>query len=741
MAEMPPASPLIAVPPAASDGVRALRVALDGDVPAAHAGLLMRSDARPFALVGRWAGAAALAGGEPVRIADPEREDPFALLDEQPPLSGDVPVGFVGGGWFGALGYGLGRRLETLSPPPPAPAGERLPAAMLAFYDHVLRCDVDGHWWFEALWSDARAELLEQRLAELSARVAAGVDGPRRVVCGPWRPSPSPAGHARAVQACRERIAEGDLFQANLSLRLRASVKGDAVDLFTRGVERLAPDRGAWLTGPWGALASLSPELFVARSGDVVRTAPIKGTRPRPVNEAAAEAQRAELAGAVKDRAENVMIVDLMRNDLGRVSEPGSIAVTALAKVRPHAGVWHLVSEISGRRRQDVGDGALVAALFPPGSVTGAPKLAAMDTISALESTARQAFCGAIGFASPAAGLELSVAIRTFECAGGQAWLDVGGGVVADSDPAAEAAEALAKARPLLAAIGAELESEDEGTAVTAGDVALDGESATVADGGAIARGSAAGAAHQPLLPPRLGARPVPRPDPAAGVLETILVLDGVAIAAEAHLARLAGAAVALYGVSLPAALGALVRHTALEQGGPCRLRVLLDPRGEIGLQVAPLPAVGDGTQRLVPLVVPGGLGDRKWRDRQLIDALDDRAAETGAVPLLVDLDGGVLETTRANVLAWTDGTLVTPPLDGRILPGVTRARALARARELGIPVAERPIDLAAIGAADAIVTTGALRGLQPVTALADRPVPAPDDRIRTLMTQFPPLR
>jgi para-aminobenzoate synthetase/4-amino-4-deoxychorismate lyase len=168
---------------------------------------------------------------------------------------------------------------------------------------------------------------------------------------------------------------------------------------------------------------------------------------------------------------------------------------------------------------------------------------------------------------------------------------------------------------------------------------------------------------------------------------------------------------------------------------------VLLDPGGEIGLQVAPLPAPDDGTQRLLALTVPGGLGDRKWRDRQLIDALDDHAAEVGAVPLLVDLDGGVLETTRANVLAWIDGTLVTPPLDGRILPGVTRARALARARELGIPVAERPLDLAELDTADAVLTTGALRGLEPVTALADRPVPAPDARLRTLMSQFPPLR
>jgi para-aminobenzoate synthetase/4-amino-4-deoxychorismate lyase len=717
MVGMQPTSIPVAFRGAASSEVRAVRIALDGDVPAERAGLLLRDDVRPFALVGRWAGAAALAGSAPLRVADPDREDPFALLDEQPPVLGELPAGFVGGGWFGALGYGLGRRLEKLGPPPPAPTGERLPTAMLAFYDHVLRCDTGGQWWFEALWSDARAELLEQRLAELSARVATGVDGPRRVACGPWRASPSPAAHARAVAACRERIAAGDLFQANLSLRLHASVEGDAVDLFTCGVQALAPDRGAWLSGPWGALASLSPELFVARTGDTVRTAPIKGTRPRPTDPVAAAAQRADLASAAKDRAENVMIVDLMRNDLGRISEPGSIAVTALAEVRPHAGVWHLVSEVRGRRRQDVGDGALVAALFPPGSVTGAPKLAAMDVISALESTARQAFCGAIGFASPTAGLELSVAIRTFECVAGHAWLDVGGGVVADSDPAAEAAEALAKARPLLAAIGGVLEEE------------------------AGARDDVGDLARHPLVPPRLGAHPVARPDPVAGVLETILVRDGVAIALEAHLARLADAASVLYGVVLPAALPALIRHTALEQGGPCRLRVLLDPGGEIGLQVAPLPAPGDGTQRLLALVVPGGLGDRKWRDRHLIDALDDRAAEVDAVPLLVDLDGGVLETTRANVLAWIDGTLVTPPLDGRILPGVTRARVLASARALEIPTAERPLALAELDIADAVLTTGALRGLQPVTALADRPVPAPDARLRTLTSQFPPLR
>jgi para-aminobenzoate synthetase / 4-amino-4-deoxychorismate lyase len=703
-------SPSLLAPVAAGTAARAVRVALPGDVPAAWAGLLVRDDERPFALVGRWAGARALCGGAPLRVLD-AAEDPFAALDVQPPVAGDVPPGFVGGGWFGALGYGLGRELEPMvGPPPPAAATERLPDAPLAFHDHVLVCDGEGRWWFEALWTDARADALAARREELAARVARGVDGPRTFATGPWRATPSPAGHARAVAACRERIAEGDLFQANLALRLRAPLEGDAVDLFARGVAALAPDRGAWLAGPWGAVASLSPELFLSRHGDHARSAPIKGTRPRPDDADAAEAQRAALAASEKDRAENVMIVDLMRNDLGRVCEPGSVRVDTLAQVRAHAGVWHLVSEVSGRLRAGVGDGALLAATFPPGSVTGAPKLAAMDAISALESSARQTFCGAIGFASPTAGLELSVAIRTFEIAGGSAWLDVGGGVVADSDPAAEAAEALAKAAPLLRAIGAgppEVEADVPGRPRSAAPVPL-----------------------------RLAARPVPRPDPAAGVFETILVAGGVPVALDAHLGRLAAAARDIYDIALPPSTAALVRHTALEQGGPCRLRVLLDPDGQVGLQVAPLPA--PAPVRLRATTVPGGLGDRKWRDRRLIDALEE--ALDPDVPLLADLDGAVLETTRANVFAWVGDALVTPPLDGRLLPGVTRRRALDHARALGLPVAERPLTLAELRAARGVLVTGALRGLQLVAALDGEPLPALDDRLRTLTERFPRL-
>ena len=500
---------------------------------------------------------------------------------------------------------------------------------------------------------------------------------------GGWRAEPSPAGHARAVAACQERIAAGDLYQANLSLRLRAGLRGRPVDLFARGTAALAPDRAAFLGGDRTAIASLSPELFLERRGDRVRSAPIKGTRPRPEDPAAAAAECAALAASAKDRAENVMIVDLVRNDLGRVCVPGSVEVTALAEPRAHPGVWHLVSEVEGRLAPGTDDADLLRATFPPGSVTGAPKLAALGVISELESAARQAFTGAIGFASPAAGLELSVTIRTFELRDGEVWLDVGGGVVADSDPAGEAAEALTKARPLLEAIGAELTEETS-------------------------------PAPEPPASLRLAPRPVPRPDPVAGVFETILVSGGEPVALERHLDRLAASAAELYGLRIERdRLVSQLRELAAAAPGPCRLRAVLRPGAEPQLETAPLPDTS-APLALAPVTVPGGLGPHKWHDRRLIDALT--AAVAPATPLLVDLDGQLLEASWGNVfLVDAQGILATPPLDGRILPGITRARTLERARARGIAVAERRLTLADLADARELLLTSALRGVAAV--------------------------
>jgi para-aminobenzoate synthetase/4-amino-4-deoxychorismate lyase len=274
-------------------------------------------------------------------------------------------------------------------------------------------------------------------------------------------PAPAAAAHLTAVSRCRRRIHDGEIFQANICLRLGSTWEGRAGELLARALETVSPAYGAAFDTPDGGVASLSPELFLRRRGDAVATAPIKGTVERSADPVRAAATRAWLQRSAKDAAEHVMIVDLMRNDLGRVCQYGSVRAPREPTVEPHPGLWHLVSRVQGRLRPGVGNGELLRATFPPGSVTGAPKVQALRVISELEGTGREVYTGAIGYASPVAGLELNVAIRTLELAGGQLWLGAGGGIVADSDPANELDEALAKARPIAAAIGTAVKVAD----------------------------------------------------------------------------------------------------------------------------------------------------------------------------------------------------------------------------------------------------------------------------------------
>jgi para-aminobenzoate synthetase / 4-amino-4-deoxychorismate lyase len=413
----------------------------------------------PFALTGSWAGGGAIVGSDPLLLADPAA-DPFATLDALPAVltPSRHPVA-VGGGWFGWLGYRLGRRIEELPPGPPRPVP--LPEHHLAYYDNVLRLDPDGRWWFESLVTPGRAEALARRLTELRAKLAAPPAPPHPYV------APEPlrlaaggrAAHLAAVAECRERIVAGEIFQANICIRLEARWDGTIAELFERALADLAPPYGAAFQTPWGGIMSLSPELFLHRRGENVTTAPIKGTIERDADTVRARVALDALRNSAKDAAEHVMIVDLMRNDLGRVCAYGSIAAQPAPEIEAHPGLWHLVSRVRGRLRPQAGDSDLLRATFPPGSVTGAPKVQAMHVISELESTEREAYTGAIGYVSPQAGLELSVAIRTFELRAGRLWLGAGGGIVADSDPQRELEEALLKARPLVAAIGTHVDA------------------------------------------------------------------------------------------------------------------------------------------------------------------------------------------------------------------------------------------------------------------------------------------
>jgi para-aminobenzoate synthetase/4-amino-4-deoxychorismate lyase len=310
-----------------------LREPLDADIPPALAALVLRGEERPFALLGAWAGGGAVLGSEPVRAAGPD-EDLFAVLDELPEVGPAAQA--VGGGWFGFLGFEARHRVERGHPPPPRPVP--LADGALAYYDHVLRMDADGRWWFEALVTPGRERAIERRRDELAARLAEP-PATRPFATRDWPWIPSPAGHAEAVEACRARIAAGDLFQANLCMRLEGRLEGDAFDLFAAAAQALPTDRAAFVAGPWGTVASLSPELFLTRAGRAVRSAPIKGTRPAD--------RRDELARSEKDRAENVMIVDLVRNDLGRVCRAGTVRVTALATASSSARAFSSVSSCS----------------------------------------------------------------------------------------------------------------------------------------------------------------------------------------------------------------------------------------------------------------------------------------------------------------------------------------------------------------------------------------------------------
>ncbi|MPV36162.1 bifunctional anthranilate synthase component I family protein/aminotransferase class IV [Georgenia subflava] len=712
--------------------------------------------------------------------AGPQAELPADPRAEPAERTTTSPV--LGGGWIGYLGYQLGSAVETLPAPPPRPAP--LPDAHLGFYDCVLRRDASGRWLLEHLpgadphrVENARAAVRHaagtladaapprgRPRADMSAAPENGRAQPYRV--GPVTSDASGAEHAATVARAQAHIAAGDVYQVNVCRRLSADFSGDPLDLFCAGVETLRPRFGAFLRLPDGAVASLSPELFLRRTGRAVLTSPIKGT-------AALDADPAALSASGKDRAENVMIVDLMRNDLGRVAVPGTVSVDALARVQEHTGVRHLVSDVRATLRAGTDDGDLLRATFPPGSCTGAPKVRAMEIVNTLERSAREVYTGAVGYASPQ-GLVLNVAIRTFEFAAGRVWLGAGGGVVAESDPDDEAHETLVKALPLLAAVGARL--DDALTAEWAGHLARRSERARrrpdlAAGTRPVAGSHPAGtsplagtdpAGTSPPAGPDLAADISPPVDtdpagtsppagtdrsstdpagtdrsstdpadmdstvgvdPAAGVFTTMRVDDGVPVDLPAHLGRLSRSAEVLYRRPLPEDVVDRVRTAAAELGSH-RLRVDAAPAGDdlrIDLSWAPLPAGPPAPWRLTPVVLPGGMGAHKWADRSRLDLPSPDGAPWTAShePLLVDVDGSVLETGRANIyLVDADGTVRTPALDGRLLPGVTRARALAVLAEADVPVVEGRLSLPDLAGAREVFVTNAVIGALPVVAV-----------------------
>ena len=317
------------------------------------------------------------------------------------------------------LGYGLSASIRRgASAPPPEPCPLPLAAVSLCTW---ARGDTAG----------------------VRART-----GPPGTVIGPWERTWTRDEYASAVESVRSAIARGDVYQVNLVQHLSAPFAGEPETL-AASLAPLHPLVARPLTGDGWTIVSASPELFLSRRGSLVRTMPIKGTRPAGGS--------AELLASAKDAAEHVMIVDLERNDLSRVCEPGSVRWPTLMSPEPMAGVEHLVSTVEGRLRDDVRLADLLSATFPGGSVTGAPKIAAVDLIAELEPVGRGASMGALGWVRGNGDLELALTIRTFAVAEERIHLWVGGGIVWDSDPADEVEESWTKAAPILRAIDARL--------------------------------------------------------------------------------------------------------------------------------------------------------------------------------------------------------------------------------------------------------------------------------------------
>jgi para-aminobenzoate synthetase component I len=367
-------------------------------------------------------------GVDPEAVVTASGADGLAVLDQLSP-----------GWWAGFLSYELGRAVERVTRRRPDDLG--LPDVALARFESRLvvgpgatgvRVEGDGA-------TRARLEAAARQLA-----TAAPAEWPAPGL-GPWSSSLSREAFEAGVRAVVELVRAGECYQVNLTRRLSCSRPADPVALFAALARHNPAPHAALVRLARWSVVSASPERFLRRRGDAVETRPMKGTA----------ATRAALAGSAKDRAENVMITDLARNDLGRVCHPGTITVPALFALEEHPGLWQAVSTVTGRLRAGVGAGELIRATFPPASVTGAPKPRVLQAIEELEPVGRGVYCGAVGCIDAGGGeVDFNVAIRTFLIAGGATHLGVGGGITADSDPEAEWRETELKAARLLAAAG-----------------------------------------------------------------------------------------------------------------------------------------------------------------------------------------------------------------------------------------------------------------------------------------------
>jgi len=439
---------------------------------------------------------------------------------------------------------------------------------------------------------------------------------------GPWQPSVTPEHYAAALDRIRDYIARGHTYQVNYTFRLRANFHGDSWNFFRRLAAAQRGQYGAYIdTGPH-VLCSASPELFWQLDGDALLTRPMKGTCPRGLTSAEDRRRPIALAESPKDRAENAMIVDMMRNDVGRIAARGSVRVVSAFDVEKYPTLYQMTSTVAARTAAPLTE--IMRALFPSASITGAPKVRTMEIIRELEADARGVYTGSIGWLAPGRKARLSVAIRTvvIDRAGGAAEYGVGGGIVWDSDKAGEYAECATKAAVLTTEV------------------------------------------------------------PPFKLLETLL-FDGKRgyFLLEEHLGRLAESAGYFdFTVDLGevrSRLAALARGLPL---GSHRVRLLVDRGGRVAVESSPAPVPSPGPWRLRLADQPIAAGNvflyHKTTCRGVYATAWGAGTDCDDV-VLRNEHGQVTETTIANLVVEKNGRLVTPPVACGLLPGVFRGHLL----------------------------------------------------------------
>jgi para-aminobenzoate synthetase component 1 len=424
-------------------------VLLDSARPRAQGGRFDLLSALPLELVEHREGRS-LSRDEAGRVLVESEGSPFRFLDERlaarhfpaRPLIGEWPFA---GGAMGLFGYSLGSRVAGQA----LRACAALPAMRVGIYGWALMQDHELR----------RTALVFTPLAgpECRRRVLEALEAPRAReplpgfrLAEPFRCNVDATAYRGAFERVREYILAGDCYQVNLAMRLSAAASGDPWEAYRRLRETMGSPFSGYLESEGAAVLSFSPERFLRLTNDRVETRPIKGTARRGPTPAADTRAAERLLASAKDRAENVMIVDLMRNDIGKACETGSVHVEKLCGLESYANVHHLVSVVTGRLRADQSALTLLEHAFPGGSITGAPKRRAMQIIAELEPDARSVYCGSLGYVSSHGTMDTSIAIRTLLFDGREVHAWGGGGLTIDSEADAEHRECLTKIEPLM---------------------------------------------------------------------------------------------------------------------------------------------------------------------------------------------------------------------------------------------------------------------------------------------------